>query len=99
MTRSVNHQMLTELQITQYTVYIAEHSLILTKNTKIQLISYVPQSNWWVHKGLTDRGLAALLLKKTEIHSPTHEWGLLLYFFKGKFCSMSTLSHDFSSLI
>ena len=52
MTRSVNHQMLTELQITQYTVYIAEHSLILTKNTKIQLISYVPQSNWWVHKGL-----------------------------------------------
>ena len=62
MTRSVNHQMLTELQITQYTVYIAEHSLILTKNTKIQLISYVPQSNWWVHKGLTDRGLAALLL-------------------------------------
>ena len=28
MTRSVNHQMLTELQITQYTVYIAEHSLV-----------------------------------------------------------------------
>ena len=97
MPRLVNHQMLTELQITQYTVYIAEHSLILTKNTKIQLTSYVPQSNWWVHKGLTDCGLAALLLKKTEIHSPTHEWGLLLYFFKGKFCSMSTLSHNLSS--
>ena len=85
MTRSVNHQMLTELQITQYTVYIAEHSLILTKNTKIQLISYVPQSNWWVHKGLTDRGLAALLLKKPKYIPPPMSGGYCYTFLRVNF--------------